>query len=45
MIIATDAASPRRITTPIPPGNLRISKTDLEAIMPNLSPGMRVYFY
>lgn len=30
---------------PIPPGSLRISSTDLEAIKPNLSAGMKVYFY
>jgi hypothetical protein len=30
---------------PIPPGGVRISRTDLQAIMPNLSLGMRVYFY
>jgi hypothetical protein len=32
-------------STPIPPGSLRISSTDLEAIKPNLSAGMKVYFY
>lgn len=32
-------------TNPIPPGGVRISRADLKAIMPNLSPGMRVYFY
>lgn len=32
-------------TNPIPPGGVRISRTDLKAILPNLSPGMRVYFY
>ncbi|MEA2763259.1 MAG: hypothetical protein QOD47_2543 [Gemmatimonadaceae bacterium] len=32
-------------TTPIPPGSLRMSIEDLKAIMPNLSAGMKVYFY
>jgi len=32
-------------STPIPPGNVRIGRTDMEAIKPNLTPGMRVYFY
>jgi hypothetical protein len=32
-------------TNPIPPGGVRISRVDLKAILPNLSPGMRVYFY
>lgn len=32
-------------TNPIPPGGVRISRADLKAILPNLSPGMRVYFY
>jgi len=32
-------------SNPIPPGGVRISRTDLKAIMPNLSPGMRVFFY
>jgi len=32
-------------STPVPPGSLRIRKEDLDAIMPNLSAGMKVYFY
>ena len=32
-------------STPVPPGSLRIRKEDMEAIMPNLSAGMKVYFY
>ena len=31
--------------TPVPPGSLRISTEDMKAIMPNLSAGMKVYFY
>jgi hypothetical protein len=40
---STDVASAD--TTPIPAGNVRIGLTDMKAIRPNLSPGMRVYFY
>ena len=32
-------------STPVPPGALRIRKEDMDAIMPNLSAGMKVYFY
>jgi hypothetical protein len=32
-------------STPIPPGSLRVASEDLQAIMPNLSAGMKVYFY
>jgi hypothetical protein len=32
-------------STPVPPGSLRISLEDMKAIMPNLSAGMKVYFY
>lgn len=32
-------------TSPIAPGSVRIGKTDMAAIKPNLTPGMRVYFY
>ena len=32
-------------TSPVPPGNVRIGLTDMKAIMPNLTAGMRVYFY
>jgi hypothetical protein len=40
---ATDVATAD--TRPIPPGNVRIGRIDMKAILPNLSPGMRVYFY
>lgn len=40
---STDVASAD--TSPIPAGNVRIGLTDMKAIRPNLSPGMRVYFY
>lgn len=39
----TDVASAD--TTPIPSGNVRIGLTDMKAIQPNLTRGMRVYFY
>ena len=32
-------------TAPIMPGGLRIRRVDLDAILPNLTPGMRVFFY
>lgn len=32
-------------TNPVPPGALRVGRADMEAIRPNLSPGMKVYFY
>ena len=45
-IIAPSDANPLASDrNPIPPGGVRISRTDLKAIMPNLSLGMRVYFY
>lgn len=40
---STDVASAD--TSPVSPGNVRIGLTDMKAIRPNLSPGMRVYFY
>src|SRR5256714_9406633 len=39
------SASTTNDSTPIPPGALRITTEDMKAIMPNLSPGMKVYFY
>ena len=45
VIAPTDAASPAQDATPIPPGAVRITRKDLKAILPNLSVGMRVYFY
>ena len=39
----TDVASAD--TRPIAPGEVRIGRVDMKAILPNLSPGMRVYFY
>jgi hypothetical protein len=41
-ILSTAAAND---STPVPPGSLRISTDDMKAIMPNLSAGMKVYFY
>jgi hypothetical protein len=45
VIIASDAQSVVQDPGALPPGSVRISRNDLKAIMPNLSPGMRVYFY
>jgi hypothetical protein len=45
VIGATDAASPAQDPAPIPPGSVRISKSDMKAILPNLQLGMPVYFY
>lgn len=45
-VIAPSDANPLATdSNPIPPGGVRISRTDLKAIMPNLSRGMRVFFY
>ena len=41
-ILSTNSAND---STPVPPGSLRISSDDMKAIMPNLSAGMKVYFY
>ncbi len=44
--IFTSKASPLATdTTAIPAGSLRMNLDDLKAIMPNLSAGMKVYFY
>ncbi len=32
-------------STRVPPGLLRIGRADMDAIKPNLTPGMKVYFY
>ena len=44
-ILASRDANPADDSTAIPPGALRISLEDMKAIMPNLSAGMKVYFY
>jgi len=43
--ILTSPGSLANDSTPIPPGSLRIPLEDLKAIRPNLSAGMKVYFY
>jgi hypothetical protein len=43
--ILTSPTSLASDSTPIPPGSLRISLEDMKAIRPNLSAGMKVYFY
>ncbi len=45
LIAPSDADPLAADTKPVPPGGVRIRRTDLKAIMPNLSLGMRVYFY
>lgn len=44
-ILSSKSTDPVNDSTPIPPGALRISIDDMKAIMPNLSAGMKVYFY
>ena len=44
-ILASKTAEVANDSTAVPPGSLRISRVDLEAIKPNLSAGMKVYFY
>jgi hypothetical protein len=44
-IEAAQAAVASADASPISPGNVRIGRTDMDAIKPNLTPGMRVYFY
>jgi len=44
-ILASKTAQLANDSTPIPPGSLRISLEDMKAMMPNLSAGMKVYFY
>jgi hypothetical protein len=43
--ILTAAGSLDKDSSPVPAGALRISRADMEAIRPNLTPGMKVYFY
>lgn len=45
VITPSDAPSLAQDSSAIAPGSVRIRRTDLKAIMPNLSLGMRVYFY
>jgi len=45
IIAATKADVLANDSTAIPPGSVRIRESDLKAILPNLSPGTRVYFY
>jgi hypothetical protein len=44
-ILSSSSAKLANDSTPIPPGSLRIGSEDMKAIMPNLSAGMKVYFY
>lgn len=45
IIEPSDAPSLAQDPAPMRPGSVRIRRTDLKAILPNLSAGMRVYFY
>ena len=45
LIAPSDANPLATDKSPVPAGGVRISRNDLKAIMPNLSLGMRVYFY
>jgi hypothetical protein len=44
-ILSSPSAELANDSTPVPPGSLRIRREDMNAIMPNLSAGMKVYFY
>ena len=44
-ILSSPDSSLATDTSVIPPGSLRITLEDMKAIMPNLSAGMKVYFY
>lgn len=44
-ILTSASESLANDSTPVPPGSLRIRKEDMDAIKPNLSAGMKVYFY
>ena len=45
VILASSAPSVVSDSAALPPGAVRISRTDLKAILPNLNSGMRVFFY
>jgi hypothetical protein len=45
VILASEVSAVVQDSSALPPGSVRISRSDFKAIMPNLSPGMRVYFY
>jgi len=45
LILSSTTPALANDSTPVPPGSLRISREDMKAIMPNLSAGMKVYFY
>jgi hypothetical protein len=44
-ILSSNTTQLANDSTPVPAGALRISGEDMKAIMPNLSAGMKVYFY
>ncbi len=41
----SDASALAQDGAPIPPGSIRVRRSDLKAILPDLNPGMRVFFY
>jgi hypothetical protein len=45
VILTSGAHDLANDSTAIPPGSVRMTSEDLKAIMPNLSAGMKVYFY
>jgi hypothetical protein len=45
VILTSSAHDLANDSTAIPPGSVRMTSEDLKAIMPNLSAGMKVYFY
>ncbi|MGK2962697.1 MAG: hypothetical protein ACSLFK_11200, partial [Gemmatimonadaceae bacterium] len=45
VIAASDAPSLAQLADSMPPGSVRISRSDLKAITPNLNLGMRVFFF
>ena len=45
VIASTKEPSAIQDPNPIPPGSVRITLTDMKAILPNLKVGMPVYFY
>ena len=41
----SDATALAQDAAPIPPGSIRVRRSDLKAILPDLNAGMRVFFY
>lgn len=45
IIRPSDASALAQDGAPIPPGSIRVRRSDLKAILPDLNAGMRVFFY